>query len=98
MTAGVARLRYPSVGLLLSAAVTIFLGYDRKVTEGVVTHIDRGRKQITVRFDNTKTETFRLTDRAALEATKDIDQVGTSDEGCHLLLGMRWVERWPSSL
>jgi hypothetical protein len=49
-----------------------------KVTEGVVTRIDRRRKQITVRFDNGKTETFRLTDRAAAEATKDIDQVGTS--------------------
>ena len=43
-----------------------------KVTEGMVTRIDRGRKQITIRFDNSKTEAFRLTDRAAAEAARDI--------------------------
>jgi hypothetical protein len=48
------------------------------VTEGVVKRIDRKKKQITVKFDNGKTETFRLTDRAAAETTKDIDQAGTS--------------------
>ena len=47
-----------------------------KVTEGVVTRIDRGRKQITIRFDNGKTETLRLTDRAAADAGKDVDQGG----------------------
>jgi len=49
-----------------------------KVTEGVVTRIDRRRKQITVRFGNGKAETFRLTQRAAAEATKDVDQAGAS--------------------
>ena len=49
-----------------------------KVTEGVVTRIDRRRKQITIRFDNGKTETLRLTDRAAAEAGQDVDQAETS--------------------
>ena len=46
-------------------------------TEGVVTGIDRGRKQIKIRFDSGRTETFRLTDRAAADAGKDLDQGGT---------------------
>jgi hypothetical protein len=41
-----------------------------KITEGTVTRIDRARKQISVRFDNATTETFRLTDRAAAEAAE----------------------------
>jgi len=45
-----------------------------KVTEGVVTRIDRDRKQITIRFYDGKSETFRLTDRAAVDAGRDIDQ------------------------
>jgi hypothetical protein len=49
-----------------------------QVTEGVVTHIDRDRKQITVRFDNGKTETLRLTDRAAAETAKTLDAGGDS--------------------
>lgn len=36
-------------------------------TEGVVTRIDRGRRQITLRYDNGRTETFQLTERAAAE-------------------------------
>jgi hypothetical protein len=44
-----------------------------KVTEGMVSHVDRGRGQITVRNDNGKTETFRLTERAASEAPKDVE-------------------------
>jgi len=60
-----------------------------KVTEGVVTRISRGRKQVTIRFDDGSSETLRLTDRAAAEAGKDDDQatatvkviVYYSDEG-----------------
>ena len=60
-----------------------------KVTEGVVTRISRGRKQVTIRFDDGSSETLRLTDRAAAEAGKDVDQatatvkviVYYSDEG-----------------
>ena len=43
------------------------------MTEGVVTNVDRGRKQMSVRFDNGTTETFRLTDRAAVDAGQDVD-------------------------
>ena len=41
------------------------------VTEGMVTKIDRGKKEITVRYDNRKTETLTLTDRAAEDAGQD---------------------------
>ncbi len=47
-----------------------------QVTEGVVTRIDRGRKEVTVRFDSHTTETFRMTDRAAEDAGRDVDQAG----------------------
>ena len=47
-----------------------------KVTEATVTRIDRGRKQITIRFDNGTTETLRLTDRAAAEAGLDVVATG----------------------
>ena len=36
-------------------------------TEGVATKIDRGRKEITIRYDNGTIETLKLTDRAAAE-------------------------------
>ena len=49
-----------------------------KTTEGVVTRIDRGRKRITIRFVDGKSETLRLTDRAAAEAAKDVDQAATA--------------------
>jgi hypothetical protein len=43
-----------------------------KSTEGVVTRVDRGRKQFVIKFPDGKTETFRLTDRAAEDAGKDV--------------------------
>jgi hypothetical protein len=45
-----------------------------KSTEGVVTRVDRGRKQFVIKFADGKTETFRLTDRAAEYAGKDGDR------------------------
>jgi hypothetical protein len=42
-----------------------------KITEGRVMHIDRGRKEITIQFPNGKSDTFRLTDRAAAEGKGD---------------------------
>ena len=45
-----------------------------QVTEGMVTHIDRGRREITVRYDNGKTEIFRLTERAASETSKEVGE------------------------
>jgi hypothetical protein len=40
------------------------------VTEGTVTRIDRGRGQITVRYDNGKTDLFQLTQHAAAETSQ----------------------------
>jgi hypothetical protein len=65
-------------------------GEGLKVTEGVIKRIDRGRKQITIRFDNGTTETLQLTEHAAAEAGKDVDEAAAdatkiivyySDEG-----------------
>ncbi|HEY2151802.1 MAG TPA: hypothetical protein VGH34_13410 [Vicinamibacterales bacterium] len=47
-----------------------------KTSEGTVARIDRSRKQITIRFDNGKTESFQLTERAAADAGQDINQAG----------------------
>ena len=59
-----------------------------KITEGVVNHINRRKKQIVVRFDNGKTQRFELTERATADAGKDLDREGAtkvviyySDEG-----------------
>ena len=41
-------------------------------TEGVATKIDRGKKEITIRYDNGKIETLKLTDRAAADVGKNI--------------------------
>ena len=41
-------------------------------TEGMATKIDRGKKEITVRFDNGKIEKLKLTDRAAADVGKNI--------------------------
>jgi len=63
-------------------------GEGLKITEGVVTRIDHRRSEITIRFDNGKTETLKLTLRAAAEAGKAVDESGStriivyySDEG-----------------
>jgi phage baseplate assembly protein gpV len=45
------------------------------VTEGIVSKIDRGKKQITIRYDNGKTETLQLTDRAAVDAGQALKNV-----------------------
>ena len=45
-----------------------------KTTEGRVVRVDRGRKEITVRFDDGRTEVLRLTDRAAAEAGEDLEK------------------------
>jgi hypothetical protein len=49
-----------------------------EVTEGMVTRIDRGRRQITVKYDNGKAEVFRLTERAAAETAQSGDQTAPS--------------------
>jgi hypothetical protein len=45
------------------------------VTEGIVSNIDRGKKEITIRFDNGKTETLQLTDRAAVDAGRALKSI-----------------------
>ena len=49
-----------------------------EVTEGTITHLDRGHKRITVRIGERRIETFQLTDRAAAETSKEIDGAATS--------------------
>ncbi len=41
-------------------------------TEGVATKIDRGRKEITIRYDDGKIEKMKLTDRAAADVGRNI--------------------------
>ncbi len=41
-------------------------------TEGVATKIDRGKKEITIRYDDGKIEKLKLTDRAAADVGKNI--------------------------
>ena len=49
------------------------IGADGLVTtEGIATKIDRGKKEITIRYDNGKIETLKLTDRAAADVGKNI--------------------------
>ena len=48
-------------------------GNGLNITEGVVTSINRDRGEIKVRFDNGKSETFRLTNRAAKDVGRDIN-------------------------
>jgi len=43
-------------------------------TEGIATKIDRGKKEITVRYDNGKTEKLKLTDRAAADAGRNVGE------------------------
>jgi len=43
-----------------------------RTTEGMATKIDRGKKEITIRYDNGKIEKLRLTDRAAADVGKNI--------------------------
>jgi hypothetical protein len=58
-----------------------------KSTEGRVSHIDRRKKEITIRYANGKTETLQMTGRVAAEAPAGIDESGGetviyySDEG-----------------
>src|ERR1700681_4397707 len=42
--------------------------------EGMATKIDRGKKEITVRYDNGKIEKLKLTDRAAADVGKNIGE------------------------
>ena len=61
-------------------------GDGLRVTEGIATKIDRGKKEITIRYDNGTIEKLKLTDRAAADVGKNIGAdtrivVYYSDEG-----------------
>jgi hypothetical protein len=43
-------------------------------TEGIATKIDRGKKEITIRYDNGKIEKLKLTDRAADSVGKTVSE------------------------
>lgn len=43
-----------------------------RTAEGIVTRIDRKKKEITIRYDNGKTEQLILTDRAAVDAGQGV--------------------------
>jgi len=45
-----------------------------KIAEGIVTNIDRRKKEITIRYNNGKTETLQMTTRAAAESSADVDE------------------------
>jgi hypothetical protein len=47
-----------------------------KITEGVVTGIDRRRQKITIAFANGKTETLQMTSRVAAESNAAIEEPG----------------------
>jgi hypothetical protein len=47
-----------------------------KTTEGVVTHINRRKNEITIRYANGKTETLQMTRMAAAESDTGIDESG----------------------
>ena len=47
-------------------------GDGLRTMEGVATRIDRGKKEITIRYDNGRIETMKLTDRAAADVGKKI--------------------------
>jgi hypothetical protein len=47
-----------------------------RVTEGVITAVDRGRREITVRVDSSTTETLQLTERAAHEVESGAGTTG----------------------
>jgi hypothetical protein len=47
-----------------------------KMTEGIVTDIDRRKKEITIKYANGRTETLQMTSRAAAESEAGIDESG----------------------
>jgi len=70
---------HPAAGPTDSAAEIDVLGDEGlKSTEGMVTKIDRGKKEITIRYNNGKTETLQMTSRAATESEEGVDESGES--------------------
>jgi hypothetical protein len=62
-------IHYSTTGAKASAEEIDILGDEGlRITEGVVSNIDRGKKEITIRFTNGHTETLQMTTRAAAES------------------------------
>ena len=62
-------IHYSTTGTKASAQeIDVLGGEGLSITEGVVTNIDRGKKEITIRYTNGLTETLQMTSRAAAES------------------------------
>ena len=51
----------------LRPGTTVVIKHGSEVTEGIVSKIDRGANEITVRYDNKKVEKYVLADRASAD-------------------------------
>jgi hypothetical protein len=70
---------YSTSGANASAQEIDVLGDEGlSFTEGVVTRIDRAKKEITIRFANGRTETFQMTSRAAAESEGLVEESGST--------------------
>jgi hypothetical protein len=70
---------YSTTGGKASAEEIDVLGLDGlSVAEGVVTRIDRGKKEITIRLANGHTETLQMTSRAVAESRGFADDSGAA--------------------
>ncbi len=63
---------YTPVGDKAAAREIDVVGDRVKVTEGTVAQLDRRHHQLTVRYNNGRTETFQLSDRATDEADTNV--------------------------
>jgi hypothetical protein len=65
--------RHRVAGTVAAATDRSDIGEDGlQATEGTVIDINRGRRQITIRFDNGASDTFHLSDRAGIDAGQDV--------------------------
>ena len=55
-------------GTASAQEIDVLNGEGLRITEGVVRDIDRGKKEITIKFANGQTETLQMTSRAAAES------------------------------
>jgi hypothetical protein len=70
-------IHYSTTGAKASAQEIDVLGDEGlRVIEGLVTNIDRGRKEITIRFADGRTDTFEMTSRTAAESDEVLDHSG----------------------
>jgi len=58
----------------LAEEIDLVGGQGLKITEGRVSHVDRRKKELTIRYGNGKTETLQLTTRAAAESRANVDE------------------------